>query len=147
MHAEAPFAPAARDGTEITALHATYAVTRDGQFRDAFGSAHRSMARSPPRGGLSESEVREVMQLVRSTTFVRLDDRGADDPPVDIPTEDPAFGRFQLGLSQRAIARQLGVSQMTVSRRLHKSVDRLRSTLLAVELVDGPNENTWEVVP
>lgn len=248
MDAETPFAPADGNGAEITALHGTYAVTRDHRLRDALLAHYdpfavhlarrfpgrreetadlvqvariglilaldrfdpsrqrpfRAFARAtitgelkrhmrdrtwplqvprslkeqylivcrlgddltqelqrPPladeiaaRAGISENEVHEVMRLIHSTAFARLDDRGADAPAVDIPIEDPAFSRFEierttatvlaklppterktlqlrfeLGLSQRDIAAQLGVSQMAISRRLHKSVDRLRSRL------------------
>ena len=106
------------------------------------------------RAGLIEHEVREVMRLVHSTALTRLDTTAASELDADVSTEDPGFGRFEnertvatllarlppaeretmrlrfeLGLSQSDIAGRLGVSQMAISRRLHRSLDRLRSRL------------------
>lgn len=106
------------------------------------------------RAGLSETEVREVMRLVRSTAFTRLDATAAGDLAADVSVEDPAFRRFEnertvgavltglppaererlrlrfeLGLSQAEIASRLGVSQMAICRGLQKSLGRLRNRL------------------
>jgi RNA polymerase sigma-B factor len=109
------------------------------------------------RAGLSESEVREVMRLVRSTDFIRLNATAVGDSAA---TEDPAFGRFdsewtvaarmttlppterqtlrlrfELNLSQADIAARRGVSQMAICRGLQKSLGRLRSRL-SVEVAE-----------
>jgi RNA polymerase sigma-B factor len=109
------------------------------------------------RARLSESEVREVTRLVRSTDFIRLDATAVGDSAA---TEDPAFDRFEnewtvaallttlppteretlrlrfeLGVSQADIAARRGVSQMSICRGLQKSLGRLRSRL-SVEVAE-----------
>ena len=106
------------------------------------------------RAGLSEREVREVMRLVHSTAFTRVDASASGDLAVDVSTEDSAFGRvendrtvaavlttlppaeretlrlrFELGLTQADIAARLGVSQMSICRGLQRSLGRLRNRL------------------
>jgi RNA polymerase sigma factor (sigma-70 family) len=100
---------------------------------------------------LSDSEVREVrevMRLVHSTDFNRLDAVGnaaAVDPAIGrfenewtvaalLTTLPPAERetvrlRFELGLSQTDIAARCGVSQMSICRGLQNSLGRLRSRL------------------